>query len=228
VKQKLGFTWIGKENWPKPEPRVLIEDTEKSYYAQHRVTDRDLFDDYSLQVENLPNATPPQGPAGASWRGGGPMTIGSNMESEVILYQTEDGKTRVEGQFKGETAWLSLNQMAELFQRDKSVISRHIGNIFEEGELPRDSVVANFAITASDGKTYRVDYYNLDVIISVGYRVKSHRGTQYRSWATQLLCEYIIKGFGCCVSESSLSCARLIRPATSQNLAGNVPRVGGN
>jgi hypothetical protein len=94
------------------------------------------------------------------------MSSDPNPESEVILYQTEDGQTRVEVQFKGETAWLSLTPMAELFQRDKSVISRHIANIFEEGELRRDSVVANFATTAADGKTYHVDYFNLDVIIS--------------------------------------------------------------
>jgi hypothetical protein len=116
-------------------------------------------------------------------------------ESEFLLYQTEDGTTRVEVRFRGETAWLSLKQMAELFQRDKSVISRHIKNIFKEGELAREAVVADFATTAADGKTYQVDYFNLDVIISVGYRVKSHRGTQFRIWATQRLRELIIKGF---------------------------------
>ena len=115
--------------------------------------------------------------------------------AKILLYQTEDGQTRLEVAFHGETCWLSLNQLAELFQRDKSVISRHIKNVFEEGELVPDSVVANFATTAADGKTYQVDYYNLDVIISVGYRVKSHRGTQFRIWATQRLREYIIKGF---------------------------------
>ncbi|MCJ7583059.1 MAG: virulence RhuM family protein, partial [Candidatus Aminicenantes bacterium] len=115
--------------------------------------------------------------------------------AEFLLYQTEDGQTRLEVAFRGETCWLSLNQLAELFQRDKSVISRHIKNIFDEGELARGSVVANFATTAIDGKTYLVDYFNLDVIISVGYRVKSHRGTQFRIWATQRLREYIIKGF---------------------------------
>ncbi|MEW6156916.1 MAG: virulence RhuM family protein [Verrucomicrobiota bacterium] len=116
-------------------------------------------------------------------------------KSEIILYQTEDQKTRVQVRFEGETAWLSLNQLADLFQRDKSVVSKHIKNIFTEGELRPESVVANFATTAADGKTYQVDYYNLDVIISVGYRVKSHRGTQFRIWATQRLREYIIKGF---------------------------------
>jgi len=115
--------------------------------------------------------------------------------AEFLLYQTEDGQMRLEVAFRGETCWLSLNQLAELFQRDKSVISRHIKNIFDEGELARESVVAKFATTAVDGKTYQVDYFNLDVIISVGYRVKSHRGTQFRIWATQRLREYIIKGF---------------------------------
>jgi hypothetical protein len=119
----------------------------------------------------------------------------SAPQSELVLYQTEDGTTRLETRFTGKTAWLSLNQMAEVFQRDKSVISRHIKNIFEEGELKQDSVVANFATTAADRKTYQVEYYSLDVIISVGYRVKSHRGTQFRIWATQRLREFIIKGF---------------------------------
>src|SRR5208282_5352563 len=116
-------------------------------------------------------------------------------KSELILYQTEDNRTRIEVRLENETVWLSLNQMAELFQRDKSVISRHIKNIFEEGELRPESVVANFATTATDAKTYQVEYFNLDVIISVGYRVKSQRGTQFRIWATQRLREYIIKGF---------------------------------
>ena len=102
------------------------------------------------------------------------------QNSNVLMYTTEDGVTKVEVTFDNETVWLSLDQMAELFQRDKSTISRHIKNIFTEGELDRNSVVANFATTASDGKVYRVDYYNLDVIISVGYRVKSLRGTQFR------------------------------------------------
>ena len=116
-------------------------------------------------------------------------------KSEVILFQTEDQQPRIQVRFQGETAWLSLNQMAELFDRDKSVISKHIKNIFEEGELSPGSVVANFATTAADGKSYQVDYYNLDVIISVGYRVKSLRGTQFRIWATQRLREYMVKGF---------------------------------
>jgi hypothetical protein len=114
---------------------------------------------------------------------------------DLLLYQTEDGLTRVEARVINESVWLSLNQMAELFQRDKSVISRHISNVFEEGELLQNSVVANYATTAADGKTYQVDFYNLDMIISVGYRVKSPRGTQFRIWATQRLREYLIKGF---------------------------------
>ena len=114
---------------------------------------------------------------------------------ELILYQTEDGLTKINVNMRDETVWLSLDQMAELFGRNKSTISRHIKNVFSEGELERSSVVANFATTAADGKTYQVDYYNLDVIISVGYRVKSQRGVQFRIWATERLKEYLIKGF---------------------------------
>ena len=117
------------------------------------------------------------------------------MRSEIVMYQTEDGLTKIETTFDNDTVWLSIDQMAELFQRDKSTISRHIKNIFNEGELIRNSVVANFATTAADGKTYQVDYYNLDVIISVGYRVKSLRGTQFRIWASNVLKEYMKKGF---------------------------------
>lgn len=117
------------------------------------------------------------------------------LDSDLIFYQTEDGRTSLQVRLEGETVWLSLNQMADLFQRDKSVVSRHIKNVFEEGELARDSVVAEFATTAADGKTYQVEFYNLDVIISVGYRVKSRRGTQFRIWATHRLREYIVKGF---------------------------------
>jgi len=123
------------------------------------------------------------------------IIITDSGHGQFLLYQTEDGLARIEVKFQGETVWLSLNQMAELFQRDKSVISKHIKNVFEEGELTHNSVVAKFATTAADGKTYQVEYYNLDVIISVGYRVKSHRGTQFRIWATKQLKEYIQKGF---------------------------------
>lgn len=119
----------------------------------------------------------------------------TNNTQEMIIYQTDDGAVKVDVRLANETVWLSLDMMAELFQRDKSTISRHIKNIFSEGELSPDSVVANYATTAADRKTYQVTYYNLDVIISVGYRVKSLRGTQFRIWATKRLNEYIRKGF---------------------------------
>ena len=115
--------------------------------------------------------------------------------NSIIIYTTEDGLTKIDTTFDGDTVWLSIDQMADLFQRDKSTISRHIKNIFAEGELDRDAVVAKFATTAADGKTYQVEFYNLDVIISVGYRVKSKRGTQFRIWATGILKEYMRKGF---------------------------------
>lgn len=115
--------------------------------------------------------------------------------SEVLIYEIETGKPGVDVRLDGETVWLSLEQMTELFQRDKSVISRHVGNLFREGELTRDSVVAYFATTAADGKTYRVEYFNLDVIISVGYRVHSKRGVQFRQWATRVLREHLVEGF---------------------------------
>ncbi len=115
--------------------------------------------------------------------------------TEFLLYESDDGQTRVEVRLAGESVWLSLLQLSELFGRDKSVISRHLKNLFDEGELGRDSVVANHATTAADGKVYKVEHFNLDVIISVGYRVRSQRGVQFRIWATQRLREYLIKGF---------------------------------
>ena len=116
-------------------------------------------------------------------------------KGQIILYQTQDGESKIEVTLANETVWLTIDQMAELFQRNKSTISRHIKNVFESGELRQDSVVAFFATTASDGKVYQVAYYNLDMIISVGYRVNSYRGVQFRIWATQVLKEYLIKGF---------------------------------
>ena len=116
-------------------------------------------------------------------------------KGQIILYQTQDGESKIEVTLANETVWLSADQMAELFQRNKSTISRHIKNVFEEGELQQNSVVAFFATTASDGKKYEVTFYNLDMIISIGYRVKSYRGVQFRIWATQVLKEYLIKGF---------------------------------
>ena len=125
------------------------------------------------------------------------MNLNDNVEkrSQMLIYTTVDGLTKIETAFDGDTVWLSIDQMAELFQRDKSTISRHIKNIFTESELSKDSVVAKIATTATDGKNYQVEYYNLDVIISVGYRVKSKRGTQFRIWATGILKEYMRKGF---------------------------------
>ena len=119
-------------------------------------------------------------------------------QSDILIYQTEDGRTRIDVRLENESVWLSLNQMAVLFQRDKSVISRHINNIYKERELRRESTVAKYATVQTEGTRQvarQMDFYNLDVIISVGYRVRSHRGTQFRMWATQRLRDYIIKGF---------------------------------
>ena len=119
-------------------------------------------------------------------------------QSNIIMYTTEDGLTKIEVTFDEDTVWLSLDQMAELFQRDKSTLSRHIKNIFTEGELRPEATVAKFATVQTEGNrqvTRDIDYYNLDVIISVGYRVKSLRGTQFRIWASSVLKEYMKKGF---------------------------------
>jgi hypothetical protein len=115
--------------------------------------------------------------------------------SELVLYQTEDGSTRVEVRLENETVWLTQNQMADLFQTTKQNVGSHVQNLFTEKELREDSVVKEFFTTAADGKNYLTRFYNLDVIISVGYRVKSLRGTQFRIWATQRLREYIVQGF---------------------------------
>jgi prophage maintenance system killer protein len=114
---------------------------------------------------------------------------------EVIVYEAPDGQVRVDVRLERETVWLSLNQLAELFDRDKSVISRHLRNVFESGELEREAVVAKNATTAADGKTYQVEYFNLDAILSVGYRVNSKRGTQFRIWATGTLREHLLRGY---------------------------------
>jgi hypothetical protein len=121
-----------------------------------------------------------------------------NDPGEIILFQTEDGQTRIDVRLVNETVWLSAGQMAELFQRDKSVILKHVKNVFAEGELKPGATVANFAIVQREGGrevTREVEFYSLDVIISVGYRVKSHRGTRFRIWATQQLRDYLVKGF---------------------------------
>ncbi|NUQ83045.1 MAG: virulence RhuM family protein [Bacteroidetes bacterium] len=115
--------------------------------------------------------------------------------SELLIYQTEDGSTNIQVQLTDNTVWLTQADMVDLFQSSKSNISEHIKHIFEEGELQEDSVVRYFRTTATDGKNYNTAHYNLDVVISVGYRVKSLRGTQFRMWATERLREYLIKGF---------------------------------
>ena len=123
---------------------------------------------------------------------------GQPNNGSIILYQTEDGKSRIEVTLCNDTVWLTADQMAELFQRNKSTISRHIKNVFEDGELNPDSTVAFFATVQNEGNRSverNLAYYNLDMIISVGYRVKSHRGVQFRIWATNILREYLVKGF---------------------------------
>lgn len=115
-------------------------------------------------------------------------------QGEIILYQPDE-EVKLEVRLEDETVWLSIEEMSNLFGRDISVIGKHIRNIFKEEELVKDSVWAKFAYTATDGKTYQVDYYNLDVIISVGYRVKSKRGTQFRQWANKVLKDYLLKGY---------------------------------
>ena len=116
-------------------------------------------------------------------------------KGEIVIYKTPQNEVELKVKLKQETVWLSLDQMAFLFDRDKSVISRHIRNIFREKELSKNSVVAKFATTAMDGKTYQVEYYNLDMIISIGYRVKSQNGVKFRIWASKILKQYLIKGY---------------------------------
>ena len=129
------------------------------------------------------------------------LTYNTNMKEDrgqILLYQTPDGVSRIEVKLQGETVWLTLDQMAELFQRNKSTISRHIKNVLEEGELRPEATIAFFATVQSEGGrqvTRDLAFYNLDMIISVGYRVHSYRGVQFRLWATNVLKEYIVKGF---------------------------------
>jgi len=117
------------------------------------------------------------------------------INSDLILYQTEDGKTKIEVRLVDETVWLSQQMMADLFQATKQNISLHLKNVFKEGELPEKRVVKEYLTTATDGKNYRTKFYNLEAIIAVGYRVKSHRGAEFRKWATERLNEYLVKGF---------------------------------
>lgn len=116
-------------------------------------------------------------------------------QKNIAIYQSSNGETQIDVQIENQTIWLSLDQISSLFQKDKSTISRHIKNIFSSEELERESVVANFATTAKDGKTYQVDYYNLDMIISIGYRVNSKIATNFRKWATRVLKQYLVEGY---------------------------------
>lgn len=116
-------------------------------------------------------------------------------QKNIAIYQSSNGETQIDVQIENQTIWLSLDQISSLFQKDKSTISRHIKNIFSSEELERESVVANFATTAKDGKTYQVDYYNLDMIISIGYRVNSKIATNFRKWATSVLKQYLVEGY---------------------------------
>src|SRR5690606_32985743 len=117
------------------------------------------------------------------------------VQEQILIYEAENGETQIDVRLKEDTVWLTQAQITSLFDRDRTVINRHINNVFKEGELERNQVCANFALTATDGKIYRVKHYNLDVIISVGYRVKSKRGTQFRIWANKILKEYLLQGY---------------------------------
>ena len=144
------------------------------------------------------------------------------MDNQIEIYRTTNGETAIEVKFDSDTVWLSLNQITALFGRDKSVISRHLKNIFENEELDKNAVVAKNATTASDGKTYEVDYYNLDAILSVGYRVNSKQGTQFRQWATQRLKDYLVKGYAINEQRLKASQEQLITLKQSIQLLENV------
>ncbi len=116
-----------------------------------------------------------------------------NTQGQIVIFEAEHNSVQV--RLDGETVWLSLQQLADLFQRDKSVVSRHLKNVFDSNELDRSSVVAKNATTAADGKTYQVEYFNLDAVISVGYRVNSARATQFRQWATRILKQHLVQGY---------------------------------
>lgn len=118
-----------------------------------------------------------------------------SSDKQIEIFQSGDGQAQIEVRLKDDTVWLNRQQLAELFGRDVKTIGKHLNNVFREGELTPDSVVANFATTAADGKTYQVEHYNLDVIISVGYRVKSLQGTQFRIWATERLKDHLVRGY---------------------------------
>lgn len=117
------------------------------------------------------------------------------MKNQIEIYQAKDGQTQIEATFDQDTVWLNRNQLAELFGRDVKTIGKHVNNVFDEEELDKNSVVANFATTAADDKIYQVEHYNLDIIISIGYRVKSRQGTTFRQRATQGLKDYLVQGY---------------------------------
>ena len=143
-------------------------------------------------------------------------------KDKIVIFQSKDGIAKLDVRLEEETVWLNLNQLTNLFQRDKSVISRHINNIFKEKELHRHSVVAKYATTASDGKTYQVDFYNLDVIISIGYRIRSKRGTQFRIWANQVIKDYLVKGYALNEKRLAEVSDRLEEVTTNLQLIGRV------
>jgi hypothetical protein len=184
-------------NWPGPRHR--------SRFLTHRVKypmrclgnpRRPLRETLHRRFIARGVASPGISATGCHARGGkGQATPDRAPLTQILLYQTEDRRTRIEVRLENETVWLNQLQMTELFQTSKQNVSLHIQNIFQERELEEGSVVKEYLTTAADGKSYRTKFYNLDVIISVGYRVKSHRGTQFRIWATQRLREYLIKGF---------------------------------
>ena len=118
-----------------------------------------------------------------------------DLNNKIIIYQSEDGRTQLDVKLEGETVWLNRQQLAELFDRDVKTIGKHINNALKEELSGINSVVAKFATTASDGKTYQVEYYNLKMVTSIGYRVKSHRGVEFRRWANSVLKQYLIKGY---------------------------------
>jgi prophage maintenance system killer protein len=143
-----------------------------------------------------------------------------NSETQIVIYQADDGRTTLDVQLKEETVWLTQAQMVQLFEKSKQNISLHINNIFKEGELNKISVVKEYLTTAIDGKRYKTQYYNLDVIISVGYRVKSKRGIQFRIWASQIIKDYLVKGYA--LNEKRLAEAK----NRLEEVAGNLRLMG--
>jgi len=150
-----------------------------------------------------------------------------NTNNQIEIYQSADGQTEISVRLESDTVWLNRQQLAELFGRDVKTLGKHIANVFQEGELSRDSVVANFATTAADGKTYQVEHYNLDVIISVGYRVKSRQGTQFRIWATQRLKELLVRGYTLDKTRFEKNAAELEQALTLIQKAAQSPELSG-